>query len=184
MQKATLHCCESEYGAPRNPATISTQHHPTRSKPHSMPKLNLAAIPQTNATGYPPEYKHQVTERWYRRLAPVAGLSDFGASHVTLKPGAWSSQRHWHEGEDELVIMIEGEGILIDNNGETSMKPGDIAAFPKADKNGHVLVNRSAKDCVFVAIGRPPASDCHYPDIDMHLVHAQGFKRKDGSDFR
>ncbi len=148
-----------------------------------MPKLDLDTVPQTNATGYPPEHAAPVQGRWYRRLAPASGIEDFGASHVTLKPGAWSSQRHWHEGEDELVVMIAGEAVLVDDEGETVMRAGDIAAFRKNDGNGHVLQNRSAADCVFVAIGRPSATNCHYPDIDMHLFDGIGFRRKDGSAF-
>ena len=147
-----------------------------------MPKLDLTAIPQTNATGYPPEYAGVVAQRWYRRLAPAAGLTDFGASHVVLQPGAWSSQRHWHEGEDELVVMLAGEAVLVDDHGETVLRAGDVAAFPKNDGNGHVLQNRSAQPCVFVAVGRPCASDCHYPDIDMHLSAGEQ-RRKDGSAF-
>lgn len=148
-----------------------------------MPKLDLDAIPQTNATGYPPQYAGAVQGRQYRRLAPASGLADFGASHVVLAPGAWSSQRHWHEAEDELVVMLAGEAVLVDDSGETLMRAGDIAAFPKGDGNGHVLQNRSLAPCVFVAIGRPAASDCHYPDIDMHLFDGEGFRRKDGSAF-
>jgi uncharacterized cupin superfamily protein len=149
-----------------------------------MPKLDLDSIPQTNATGYPPEYADVVQGRWYRRLAPASGISDFGASHVVLQPGAWSSQRHWHEGEDELVVMLAGEAVLVDDSGETVMRPGDVAAFPKNDGNGHVLQNRSDVPCTFVAIGRPADTACHYPDIDMHLFSgADRQKRKDGSDF-
>ena len=149
-----------------------------------MPKLNLDAIPQTNATGYPPVYADVVQGRWYRRLAPEAGLTDFGASHVVLQPGAWSSQRHWHEGEDELVVMLSGVAVLVDDSGETELRAGDIAAFPKNDGNGHVLQNRSDKPCVFVAIGRSGDTACHYPDIDMHLAAGVGEqRRKDGSGF-
>jgi uncharacterized cupin superfamily protein len=149
-----------------------------------MPKLDLETIEQTNATGYPPEYAGPVQGRWYRRLAPASGITDFGASHVVLQPGAWSSQRHWHEGEDELVVMLAGEAVLVDNSGEIIMRPGDIAAFPKNDGNGHVLQNRTDAPCIFVAIGRPSVSACHYPDIDMHLfAGADRQKRKDGSDF-
>lgn len=148
-----------------------------------MPKLDLDAIPQINTTGYPPEYSDKVQGRWYRRMAPASGISDFGYSHVTLKPGAWSSQRHWHEGEDEFVVMLAGEAVLIDDSGEQAMLPGDIAAFPKGDGNGHVLVNRSGADCVFVAVGKPSATDCHYPDIDMHLFEGVGFRRKGGGAF-
>ncbi len=148
-----------------------------------MPKLYLEDIPQTNATGYPPEYADKVQGRWYRRLAPASGFSDFGASHVTLRPGAWSSQRHWHEGEDEMLIMIAGEAVLVDDGGETIMHAGDIAAFPKNDGNGHVLINRSDTDCVFVALGRLAISVCHYPDNDMIKPAGAGFKRKNGDEF-
>ena len=146
-----------------------------------MPKLDLDTIPQTNATGYPAEYADAVEGRWYRRLAPASGITDFGFSHVTLKPGAWSAQRHWHEGEDEFVVMLAGEAVLVDDSGETVMRPGDVAAFPKNDGNGHVLQNRSDADCVFIAVGRPGTTDCHYPDIDMHLFAGEGFRRKTGA---
>lgn len=149
-----------------------------------MPKIDLDAIPQTNATGYPPEYAGVVRERWYRRLAPAFGLTDYGVSHVTLKPGGWSAQRHWHEGEDEFVVMLSGHAVLVDDAGRTPMAPGDCAAFPKNDGNGHCLINESDADCVYVAVGRPARSDCHYPDIDMRLDAASGRQvRRDGSEF-
>ena len=147
-----------------------------------MPKLDLDTIPLTNSTGYPPVYAEAVRERWYRRLAPASGLSDFGVSHVTLKTGAWSSQRHWHEGEDEFVVVLSGEAVLMDESGETILRAGDCASFPKNDGNGHCLINHSNHDCVFIAVGRPSETDCHYPDIDMHLDARVGKQcHKDGT---
>jgi uncharacterized cupin superfamily protein len=147
-----------------------------------MPKLDLEAIEATNRTGYPPPFAEPMGKRWYRRIAPVAGLEDFGVSHVTLEPGGISSQRHWHEGEDELVVMLEGRAVLVEEESETEMRSGDIAAFPKGVPNGHHLINRSDRPCVFVAIGKVAATDCHYPDVDMHLDAAGGrFTHKDGT---
>ena len=149
-----------------------------------MPKLDLDAIESTNRTGYPPPYDAPMAKRHYRRLAPAAGLADFGVSHVTLEPGGISSQRHWHEGEDEFVVMLAGEAVLVDNEGETLLHPGDCAAFPKGIANGHHLANRSAALCIFLAIGKPALSDCHYPDIDLHLDAASGaYVHKDGSSY-
>ena len=149
-----------------------------------MPKLDLDSIEQINRTGYPPPYDAPMARRHYRRLAPAAGIEDFGASHVVLEPGGISSQRHWHEGEDELVVMLAGEAVLVEDEGETILRPGDCAAFPKGVANGHHLVNRSDAPCTFVAVGKPAVSACHYPDVDMHLnAGADGYVHKDGSSY-
>src|SRR5436190_13195241 len=149
-----------------------------------MPKVDLTSIEKVQRTGYPPPHDEQVRGRWAQRLAPAFGLADFGANVTTLEPGAWSSQRHWHEGEDELVVMLEGEAVLVEDEGETVMRPGDIAVFPKGVANGHHLINRSEAPCAFVAVGKSATSDCHYPDVDMHLDAASGkYTRKDGSPY-
>jgi uncharacterized cupin superfamily protein len=148
-----------------------------------MPKLDIDAIPQSNATGYPPPFDQEVQGRWWRRLAPVGGLTMMGASHVVLRPGGWSSQRHWHDAEDELVIMLTGEAVLIEDEGETVMRPGDVAAWAKGVQNGHHLVNRSDTDCSFIAIS---AGDKYgagaYSDIDM-TFGAEGYFHKDGTPY-
>jgi len=137
-----------------------------------MPKLDLEAIEQTNRTGYPPPYDTPMAKRHYRRLAPAVGITDFGVSHVVLEPGGISSQRHWHEGEDEFVVMLDGEAVLVEDEGETTLNAGDCAAFAKGIANGHHLVNRSDRPCTFIAVGKVAATDCHYPDIDLHLEGA------------
>ncbi len=149
-----------------------------------MPKLELDAISQTNATGYPPPFDAAVEGRWYRRLAPAAGLTLMGATHVTLAPGAYSSQRHWHRGQDELVVMIAGHAVLIDDSGETPVGPGDVLVFPAGEANGHHLHNRSDAPCVFVAVsaGSREADSGEYSDIDM-VFGPEGYARKDGTPY-
>ncbi len=148
-----------------------------------MPKVALDAIPQTNATGYPPPFDAEVQGRWYRRLAPALGLTQMGASHVVLKPGAWSSQRHWHDGEDELVVMISGEAVLIEDDGETIVRGGDVIGWAKGTGVGHHLVNRSDADCVFIAIGTGTRTGGGYSDIDMLFTADNRYTRKDGTDY-
>ena len=149
-----------------------------------MPRIEMDAIEQTNRTGYPMPWAAEMKGRLYRRLAEPAGLTDFGVSHVTLKPGGISSQRHWHDGEDEFVVILSGEAVLVEEGGEAVMRAGDCAAFPKGAPNGHHLVNRSGGDCVFIAVGKVAMSDCHYPDIDLHLDGATGgYTRKDGTPY-
>ena len=148
-----------------------------------MSKIDLDAIEQVNRTGYPPPHDREVQGRWYRRLAPAAGLTDFGASHVTLKPGAWSSQRHWHNGEDEFLVMLSGEAVLIEDDGRTTLRAGDLAAWPKGSTNGHHLRNESDADCSFVVVGGGTNTGGGYSDIDMMFTPDGRYVHKDGSAF-
>ena len=148
-----------------------------------MPKIDLEAIEQVNRTGYPPPHDREVQGRWYRRLAPAAGLTDFGASHVTLKPGAWSSQRHWHNGEDEFLVMLSGEAVLVEDAGRTTLRAGDLAAWAKGSTNGHHLRNESDADCSFVVVGGGTNTGGGYSDIDMMFTPDGRYVHKDGSAF-
>ena len=134
-----------------------------------MPKVDLSIIEQTDSTGYPAPYDRDVAGRLYRRVGAAMGLGRLGISQCTLQPGAWSSQRHWHEGEDELLVMIAGEAVLVEDDGRTVLRAGDVAAWPKDVASGHHLINESEAPCRFLVVGRPATSDCHYPDIDLHL---------------
>lgn len=146
-----------------------------------MPRLDLDSIPETNATGYPSPFDKAVAGRWYRRLAPAGGLTDFGVSLVRLEPGAWSSQRHWHDGEDEFLLMLEGEAVLVEDDGETLLRAGDCAAFPKGTGNGHHLQNRSGRDCRFVVVGGGVRTGGGYSDIDMRFTADGRYTRRDGT---
>lgn len=149
-----------------------------------MPKLDLDAIPQVNRTGYPAPFNHEVAGRWYRRLAPPSGLTQMGASHVVLKPGAWSSQRHWHAEEDELLVMLSGEAVLVEDDGATVLRSGDVAAWPKGVRNGHHLQNRSDEDCCFLVLSAGDRLIDHgeYPDIDMQFT-PEGYLHRDGTPY-
>lgn len=148
-----------------------------------MPRIDLDSIEQVNRTGYPPPFDREVRERWYRRLAPAAGITEFGVSHVTLKPGAWSSQRHWHDGEDEFLVMLSGEAVLVEDDGRTILRPGDCAAWPKGSTNGHHLINESGSDCVFVVVGGGSNAGGGYSDIDMMFTADGNFVRRDGTPY-
>lgn len=148
-----------------------------------MPKIDLQTVQQTNRTGYPKPFDGNVEGRWYRRLAPTSGLTDFGVSHVILKPGAWSSQRHWHDGEDEFVVILEGEAILIEDEGRTLLGEGDCAAWPKGSTNGHHLVNESENDCVFIVVGGGTNTGGGYSDIDMIFTKDGRYVHKDGTPY-
>jgi uncharacterized cupin superfamily protein len=152
-----------------------------------MPKIDIDKLPLDRSSGYPPPFNKAVEGRARKRLGRAAGLTQFGVNLCTLEPGAASSQRHWHEEEDELVYVLEGELVLCEDGGETTLKAGEAAAWKAGVANGHCLVNRSDRVAVFIEVGtRAPAERGHYSDIDMKVVRdAAGarYTRKDGTPF-
>ena len=152
-----------------------------------MPKIDINAIALDTSTGNPPPYNKAVEGRSRKRLGNAAGLTQFGVNVCTLKPGAASSQRHWHLNEDEFVYVLAGEVTLCEDDGETVLKAGDAAGWKAGVANGHCLVNRSQRDCVFIEVGsRHDREVAEYPDIDMRFERDGNIRkvtRKNGEPF-
>ena len=150
-----------------------------------MPKIDIAALPVKTGSTYPGGRSALMNGRSQVGLSGPAGITQFGANLVTLAPGALSSLRHWHEQQDEFLVVTAGVCTLIDDHGETELRPGDCAAFPAGDENGHHLVNTSDSDASFVVIGTHTATEVgHYSDEDMMVTvenGTYGFTKKDGS---
>ncbi len=150
-----------------------------------MPRIDIAAVPQRKGSPYPSPFDVPCAERIRQRLGNAGGLTDFGVNLMHLPPGNWSSQRHWHSAEDEFVYVLEGELTLIEDDGETTLRAGDCAAFPKGSGKGHHFINRSAATAVYLEVGtRSPADVTTCSDIDMMSSNAYGrFVHKDGTSY-
>jgi uncharacterized cupin superfamily protein len=136
-----------------------------------MPKIDPATVKEHHGSRYPAPYDAPCAGRHWKRLGHAAGLTAYGANLVRLDPGAWASQRHWHERLDEFLVVLSGELVLVEDGGETVMRAGDCAAFPKNSGNGHHMVNRSDAEAVFLVVGdNHPQERCHYPDADLMFV--------------
>ena len=136
-----------------------------------MPKIDIDKIALDSATNYPPPFNKAVEGRARQRLGNAAGLDQFGVNLCRLGPGAASSQRHWHTKEDEFVYVLEGEVVLIEDEGETVLKAGDAAGWKAGVANGHCLINRSDRDVLVLEVGtRSPTENAFYSDIDMQIV--------------
>jgi len=111
-------------------------------------------------------------------LSDLGGLTQFGARLETLLPGEQSSDRHWHESEDELMLVVAGELTVIDNEGSHVLSPGDAAAWKAGVPDAHQAVNRSSAPCTYLICGTRVERDVvHYPDLGQTLYI-------DGTDWR
>src|ERR1700742_4089485 len=131
-------------------------------------RIDAALLAPVIGSLYPPPFDEPCRPRQRKRLGDVAGLTQFGVNLLRLPPGAWSSQRHWHTGQDEFVYVLDGEVVLVTDAGEEILKAGDCAGFKAGDKDGHHLQNRGNADVLLLEIGtRVPDDSGEYSDIDM-----------------
>jgi uncharacterized cupin superfamily protein len=154
-----------------------------------MPKIDKTAAPSSKGTRYPAPHDIPCRERSWQRLGDAANLTQFGVNLLLLRPGVWSSQRHWHMYEDEFVYVIQGEVVLVTDAGEETLRAGDCAGFKAGVRDGHCFQNRTNSDVQLLVVGsRDERDHGEYPDIDMVFPPARhagggGYRRKDGSSF-
>jgi len=153
-----------------------------------MPVIDPTRVPVKTGSIYPEPFAGMMKGRSSLRLGEAGGLTQFGVNLVTLEPGALSSLRHWHQHEDEFVMVTEGECSLVQDAGETVMRPGDCAAFPAGCPDGHHFINRSDQVARFLVVGtKAPREVATYSDVDLRLEIDGGksrFSYRDGSDFK
>jgi uncharacterized cupin superfamily protein len=131
-------------------------------------KIDIATLQALVGSTYPPPYHTPCLGRERKRLGDAAGLTQFGVNLLHLPPGTWSSQRHWQTASDEFVYVLSGEVVLVTDDGDEILKPGDAAGFGAGDPNGHCLQNRSQQDAAVLEIGtRLPGDGAYYPGIDL-----------------
>lgn len=149
--------------------------------------IHTSEVPARAGTIYPPPYAAALAGRAKRALGDVFGLTQFGVNFTELAPGAASSERHWHEREDEFIFILTGEVTLIDDDGEHLLMPGMCAGFRAGAPRAHKLVNRSSAPATVIEIGTRSEGDrVHYPEADMAGVKVNGkyhLTRKDGTPF-
>ena len=152
--------------------------------PTTMDALDVQA---TVGSRYPSPFNEPCTKRSNRALGDFFGLKDFGVNLLILEPGAWSSQRHWHSHEDELVYVLEGTPTLITDDGDTLLHPGSTAGFRAGVADGHHIVNKGEILAKLIVVGsRKVEDDGFYSDIDMQILKRAdggGFTHKDGEPY-
>lgn len=151
-----------------------------------MPKkIDLAKAQTVSGTVYPPPFDQPCLKRHRVKVGDAAGLTQFGVNLCTLPPGAWSSQRHWHTHADELIQVVEGEVVLVTDEGEEILRAGDWAGFKAGDADGHCFQNRSDRPVVLLEIGTRSHEDAaRYSHIDMITVAGKpGYFRRDGTPY-
>jgi uncharacterized cupin superfamily protein len=99
-----------------------------------------------------------------RDLGRAAGSTISGLQHVTVRPGAHSSPRHCHSVEEELFVVLDGDGVVLLGDDEHAVHGGSVVARPPATGVAHAF-RAGDGGVTLLAYGTRSASDmCWYPD--------------------
>lgn len=150
--------------------------------------IEARSVPPRRGSGYPHPFSVPCAGRAKHALGDAFALTQYGVNIVTLPPGTWSSQRHWHSEEDEFIYVVDGHPMLVTDSGRTPLEPGMCAGFPAGDANGHHLVNDTGEPVTYLEVGsRRDNDDVDYPDIDMQ-VKGRGtggvYTHRDGTPYK
>lgn len=149
--------------------------------------IKATKAPKREGSRYPIPYNEICENRTKYLLGDVFGLMQFGVNLAVIQPGAWSSQRHWHEMEDEFIYVLEGTLTLSDNEGDHALTPGMCAGFKAGNGNGHCLKNLTDKVATYLEVGsRSPNETAWYSDIDMKVTaidRVTQYTKKDGTPY-
>jgi uncharacterized cupin superfamily protein len=145
-------------------------------------------VPESNASGYPIEFRNSQRNRYNQRLGDFGGLKNYGVNLVRVTPGGQSSARHAHSKQDEFVYVIQGEFVLVSDAGRETVGAGTCIAFPAGTGDGHHLLNLTDRDATFLVVGdRAPDDEVTYPDIDLRIGIGtdgeRGFLHKNGAPY-
>jgi uncharacterized cupin superfamily protein len=109
------------------------------------------------------------SDRFGARMVPVGaklGLSGLGISMIEVPPGKRAFPFHNHLGNDELFVILEGEGSYRYGAEEHPVRAGDVCAAPRGGPDtAHQLVNTGAGPLRYYAIStRNDPEIVEYPD--------------------
>jgi uncharacterized cupin superfamily protein len=86
----------------------------------------------------------------YSRRRRLVGPSDsltssehIGASVWDIAPGATQVPYHFHDDQEELLIVLKGRPTLRWPEGERELEPGEVVFFASGPQGAHQLVNRT-----------------------------------------
>jgi len=108
------------------------------------------------------------------RLAPGTAARKLGISVDTVAPGKRSCPYHFHHAQEELFIVIEGEGTLRIAGEMLPVRTGDVVFIPPGPDYPHQFINTSLQPMKYLSVStRETPEVCEYPDSGKYFATAR-----------
>jgi uncharacterized cupin superfamily protein len=110
----------------------------------------------------------------WRGLAEAAGSERTGLNHVVAKPGKMETPLHCHSAEEELFVVLDGEGVCILGEEEHPVRRGSVISRPPATRVAHGFLAGEA-GLTYLAYGtREPNDIAYYPRSNKFYLRGIG----------
>lgn len=115
------------------------------------------------------------------RLARGTAARKLGASIDTLAPGKLGCPYHLHHAQEEMFVVLEGEGTLRVAGEMLPLRVGDVVFIPPGPAYPHQIINTSAAPLKYLSVSTQETPEiCEYPDSGKFLAES---KNGEGSAF-
>ena len=106
------------------------------------------------------------------RIGPRIGLEKLGATYTEVPPGKSSCPFHVHHVEEEMFVILEGEGRYRFGSKVYEIEAGDVLGAPCGRAEfAHKLTNTGSTTLKYLAISTMAPTDvCEYPDSGKFAV--------------
>lgn len=102
------------------------------------------------------------------------GARKLGYNLTVLPPGKAQCPFHAHRAEEEMFLVLDGEGELRYGSQRYKIRKHDVIACPTGDRStAHQIINTGSTDLRYLALSTLAEIEvCEYPDSDKIGVHA------------
>lgn len=128
---------------------------------------NFDAIPTQH------EHRPPLYDTMCARLAPGTAARKLGATIDIVAPGMQSCPYHFHHGQEEMFVILEGSGTLRVAGELLPLKAGDVAFLPPGPDYPHQILNTSEAPLKYLSIStREMPELVEYPDSNKYQVYS------------
>lgn len=107
------------------------------------------------------------------RLGTGTAAKKLGASVDIVAPGKRSCPYHFHYGQEEMFIVLEGNGTLRVAGEMLPIRQGDVMFIPAGPEYPHQIINTSDAPLKYLSISTRESPDlCEYPDSGKYAAFA------------
>jgi uncharacterized cupin superfamily protein len=116
-----------------------------------------------------PLYENQATSMTKGTVA-----KKLGCGFDVVPPGKQTCPYHLHHAQEEMFVIIEGEGTLRVADERIPISAGDVITIPAGPEYPHHILNTSDKPLKYLSISTMEEPEiCEYPDSKKISAYAQ-----------